>query len=312
MHEVLIRELKQLATKTLGFQLVGIASADPLDGDDSRLQAWLAAGSHSEMSYLATTAAVRAHPARFLPGARSVVCVAMSYHDAHEPPKLRPEGGRAVVARFARRSDYHTVLKIRLLRLGRWLAGKEPGAGWRVAVDTAPLLEKALAQRAGLGWIGRNTCLVNPKLGSELLLGELVTTLPLPPDPPQPGLCGDCRACVDACPTRALDASRGLQARRCIAYLTIEHSGELPASPPPPLHGHLFGCDICQAVCPFNEAAAPSCAQPLRPRPALISPSLSQFAALDKHGWRALASGTPLKRLSFAKLQRNLAALARS
>jgi epoxyqueuosine reductase len=264
------------------------------------------------MRYLATTAAVRAHPTRFLPGARSVVCVAMSYHDAHEPPRLRPASGRAVVARYARRNDYHTVLKTRLLRLGRWLAAKEPGADWRVAVDTAPLLEKALAQRAGLGWIGRNTCLVNPKLGSELLLGELVTTLPLPPDPPQPGLCGDCRACVDACPTRTLDANRRLQARRCIAYLTIEHSGELPASPPPPLHGHLFGCDICQAVCPFNEAAAPSCAQPLRPRPALISPVLSQLAALDEHGWRALAAGTPLKRLNFATLQRNLAALASS
>jgi epoxyqueuosine reductase len=305
----LVEELKRFATTALGLQLVGVASAEPLADDENRLQTWLAAGRHGGMGYLADTAAVRARPDRFLPGARSVICVAMSYHDEHEPPRLHPEVGSAVVARYARRTDYHRVIKRRLLSLGRWLARVQSGVRWRAAVDTAPLLEKALAQRAGLGWIGRHTCLVHPELGSELLLGELVTTLELPPDAPQPDRCGTCRACVDSCPTRALDGAPGLHAGRCIAYLTIEHDGEFPTAPP--LHGYLFGCDICQAVCPFNRAA-PSCAVALRPRPELAAPARAQLAALDEASWRALVAGTPLTRLGFARLRRNLAALATS
>jgi epoxyqueuosine reductase len=311
VNEDLATALKTHALEELGFDLVGITSAEPLAGRD-HLARWLAAGAQGEMRYMTATAAVRGDPRRFLPGARSVVCVAMSYHDAHEAPELPPWGRRVVVARYARRSDYHKVIRHRVVRLGRFLGARRPGATWRPAVDTAPLLEKELAQRAGLGWIGKNTCLINRSFGSELLLGELVTDVELPIDRPAEDHCGTCTACLEACPSRAITAPRRLDARRCISYLTIEHRSELPPVLLPALGAHLAGCDVCQAVCPWNRHAPQRCAAPLAARKELAGLTVDELLALDEEGWRTLTAGTPLRRLDWARFRRNLAAAARN
>jgi epoxyqueuosine reductase len=303
------REIKTYAQETLGFDLVGVTTADVLPGAE-RLAHWVADGAHGEMRYMAETAPLRGDPRRFLPEARSVVCVAMSYHAEPEPPELKRGGGRAVVARYARRKDYHVVIRKHLIRLGRLISELVPGARWRPAVDTAPLLEKELAQRAGLGWIGKNTCLINRRLGSELLLGELVTTAQLAPDEPETDHCGTCTACLAACPTRAFDEPGRLDARRCLSYLTIEHRSALPQTLLPTLAPHLFGCDICQAVCPWNRHAPPSCAPALATRPALGDLTVATLGRLDEAGWAALSAGTPLRRLDFQRMRRNLAAQA--
>jgi len=301
-------EIKAFARHVLGFDLVGITTAEPLAGA-AHLARWVGEGAHGGMTWMAETAPLRGDPRALLPGARSVICVAMSYHTAPDPAGAAPPG-RALVARYARRKDYHKVIKTRLTRLGRRLATIVPGARWRTAVDSAPLLEKELAQRAGLGWIGKNTCLINRGLGSELLLGELLTTAALPPDKPESDHCGTCTACLTACPTGALPETRRLDARRCLSYLTIEHRGPLPAALLPSLGDHLFGCDICQDVCPWNRHAPPSCAPPLATRPHLERLTRAELERLDEAGWAAVAAGSPLRRLDYPRLRRNLAAIA--
>jgi epoxyqueuosine reductase len=305
----LAADIKTHAHQVLGFDLVGITTADPLPGA-AHLARWVAASAHGEMGYMAETAHLRGDPRHLLPGASSVVCVAMSYHTEPESPELGPGKGRVVVARYARRKDYHAVIRRRLVRLGRFISERVPGARWRPAVDTAPLLEKELAQRAGLGWLGKNTCLINRRLGSEVLLGELVTTVALPPDEPETDHCGTCSACLDACPTRAFDGPGRLDARRCISYLTIEHRSPLPEALLPVVAPHLFGCDICQAVCPWNRHAPPSCAPALSTRAPLGELTVAALDGLDEAGWGALSAGTPLRRLEFPRLRRNLAAIA--
>ena len=309
MSATLATDIKSFAIRELGFDLVGITTAEPLPGAE-HLSRWVAGRAHGDMAYMASTSAVRADPRLFMAGARSVICVAMSYHEPNEPPESGPVGTRAVVARYARRRDYHKAIRPRLVRLGRLVSDRVPGASWRPAVDTAPLLEKELAQRAGLGWIGKNTCLINRRLGSELLLGELVTDVALPPDEPETDHCGTCRACLDVCPTRAFDGPGCLDARRCISYATIEHRGELPKALLPSLGAHLFGCDICQAVCPWNGRAPRSCNPALATRQQLGCLTREALEGLDDAGWAALAAGTPLRRLDFRRFRRNLAAIA--
>jgi len=301
-------EIKTHARQALGFDLVGITTAEPLPGA-AHLARWVTDGAHGDMAYMAETAHLRGDPRHLLPGARSVVCVAMSYHTEPESPEPGPGVRHAVVARYARRKDYHTVIRRRLVRLGRFISEHAPGSRWRPAVDTAPVLEKELAQRAGLGWLGKNTCLINRNLGSELLLGELVTTVALPPDEPETEHCGSCTACLEACPTRAFDGPGRLDARRCISYLTIEHRGPMPEALLPAVAPHLFGCDICQAVCPWNRHAPRSCASALATRAPLGELTLAGLESLDEAGWIALAAGTPLRRLDFPRLRRNLAAI---
>ena len=309
MASDLAADIKAHAHQALGFDLVGITTADPLPGA-AHLARWVAAGAHGDMGYMAETADLRGDPHHLLPEARNVVCVAMSYHTDPESPELGPRNGRAVVARYARRKDYHSVIRRRLVRLGRFIAEQAPGARWRPAVDSAPVLEKELAQRAGLGWIGKNTCLINRRLGSELLLGELVTSLALPPDRPETDHCGTCTACLHACPTLAFDGPGRLDARRCISYLTIEHRGPLPEALLPALGPHLFGCDICQAVCPWNRHAAPSCSPALATRVALAELTVDTLGGLSQAGWRAVSAGTPLRRLDYPRMRRNLFAIA--
>jgi len=300
-------ELQHYAVHALGFNLAGITDASPLEGS-GRLARWLAAGAHGEMAYMARTAAVRGDPRRFLPGARSVVVVALSYHDGPALPSA-PAAGTVHIARYARRRDYHHVLRRRLVALGRFLDARRPGCRWRVAVDTAPLLERELAQRAGLGWIGKNTCLINRRLGSDLFLGELVTDVELVPAAPGRHHCGRCTACLDACPTAALTAPGFLDARRCISYLTLEHRSAFLAQEAAAVGRHLAGCDICQDVCPWNRRAPTSCDGTLATRPHLVEPRVVALALLGESGWQRFSAGTPLRRLDFARFSRNLAAI---
>ncbi len=299
--------LRAYALETLGFDLFGVAPAEPLTGV-RHLARWLALGFHGEMAYMARTAALRGDPRALLPGAQSVVCVACAYHDPPDPP-LRP--GYARVARYARRRDYHKVMRKKLLQLGRYLREILPEAHFKVVVDSGPLLEKELAQRAGLGWIGKNTCLINRHCGSELLLGELITTVPLPSDPPETDHCGSCTACLAACPTQALRKPYQLDARRCISYLTIEHKSAFDSQHPLQLAGYIFGCDLCQTCCPWNRHATPTVNPHLATRPHLGDLSLKVLTSLDAQGWEALGQGTPLRRLTFQRLRRNLRALDR-
>lgn len=298
------QKLRAYALSTLGFDLFGVAPAQPLEGQ-RHLAAWLALGFHGEMAYMERSASLRGDPRALLPEASSVICVACTYHDPPDPP---PPPGHARVARYARRRDYHKVMRKKLLQLGRYMREAFPQAQFKVVVDSGPLLEKELAQRAGLGWIGKNTCLINRHLGSELLLGELITTLPLPPDQPETDHCGTCTACLAACPTEALRQPYQLDARRCISYLTIEHKSPFGETPPH-LAGYLFGCDLCQTCCPWNRHAPERVNPHLATRTHLANLSIAKLAALDADGWAQLAEGTPLRRLSFQRLHRNLTAL---
>lgn len=273
----------------------------------ARLRRWLASGAHGDMDYLARTESLRADPTGLLPGARSAIVGAVSYHEPLGHPQPVPDDRESVrVARYAIRPDYHRVLRRRMIGLGRLLERLVPGAAWRAAVDTSPILEKELAYRAGLGWIGRNTLLIHSKLGSELLLGVLLTDVSLTPGMPQPDRCNDCSACVDACPTAAIRPDRWLEARRCLSYLTIEHRGAFPSDLCSAVGNRLAGCDVCQQVCPWNRIAQPPASPVLPVRPRMANLTVSLLRQLDPEGWRELARGTPLNRLGFDRFKRNL------
>ncbi len=303
----LSEDLRRFTLDTLGFDLVGITTAEPPSGAD-RLRRWLQRGQHGSMTWMAESAGERTDIRRFLPGARSLVSVAVSYAEPHDLEA--PDAGIARIARYARRGDYHAILKRRLVALGRFLAERAPGLRWRVAVDTAPVLEREVAQRAGLGWIGRNTCLVNRRFGCDLLLGELVTDLELEPDAPGLDHCGTCTACLDACPTGALDAVEGVDSRLCISYLTIEHRVPFEPGESRSLADHLFGCDQCLTACPFTRRARGACNQALAMRPHLHTPRTEDLLGLDAQGWFHFSKGTPLRRLDFGRFRRNLEAVA--
>ena len=297
--------LKARATDE-GFDLVGVAEAGPARSVD-RLRSWLDAGMHGEMGYMARTVGLRADPRSLLAGCRSVVATAMSYRTSL-PASTDPLPGDSVwVSRYAWGRDYHKMLKRRLVRLGRWLADERPGCRWRAAVDTAPILEREWAARAGLGWIGKNTALLNRRLGSELFLGLLLTDLELEPDEPAPEHCGRCTACLDACPTRAFPEPRRLDARRCIAYLTVEHRSEIPADLAPAAGRMIAGCDVCQEVCPWTRRAPADLHADLAPAPQRFAPSLAKLEALDEQGYRAWRRGSALNRIRYPQFRRNLA-----
>lgn len=292
----------------IGFDLVGVTH--PALSDHTAFYAdWLAQGYHAEMGYMARPDAVekRADPCRIMPQARSIIVVGMNYY-AGDP--LLTEGLRGRVARYAWGTDYHTVMVKKLRQLADWIAEQigQPVAR-RAHVDTGPLLERELAQRAGLGWIGKNTNLIHPELGSYFFLGELLLDLELEPDMPfAADRCGNCTACLDACPTGALTASRTLDARRCISYLTIEHRGSIPAEIRPLLGDRVFGCDTCQEVCPWNRSFARSTGEPaFAPRPGQVAPDLIELLKLDDDGFRARFRDTPLWRAGRAGLARNAA-----
>jgi len=316
-------ERVRAAARALGFDAVGIAPAEAPPHAEF-LHEWLARGHAGEMGWLARRAEVRADPRRVLPGARSVVAVALVYDDpgrgsstseargASEAAAARGAGARGRVARYAGGADYHDVLGRRLRSLAREIQALAPGTRTRSYVDTGPVLERPLAARAGLGWIGKNTLLIHPRLGSYLFLGVVLTDLALAADRPEPDHCGSCRACLDACPTGAFPEPYVLDATRCLSYTTIELRGAIPEPLRAPQTDWVFGCDVCQDVCPWNTRARRSVPAPdsaprgeLAARAPWPAPSLAALLALDESGFREAARGTALRRTKWRGLLRN-------
>ncbi|HWZ87042.1 MAG TPA: tRNA epoxyqueuosine(34) reductase QueG [Thermoanaerobaculia bacterium] len=282
-----------------GFTRFGIARAGAAPRFD-RFERWIAAGFHAGMRYLEDTLPERRSPGRLLSGARSVVCLAAPYS---AEPHVAPDGSR--YARYARGADYHGCLRERACRVADRSRARLPG-DWasRVCVDSTPLAERAFAAAAGLGWIGKNGCLIDPEQGSYLLLAEIVTDLDLPADDPAAEQCGACVRCLDACPTGALRAPAVLDASRCIAYWTIEHSGPVPDAWKEAAGDHVFGCDVCQEVCPWN---APLAARAALSPPGAEAPTRAQVLAMGKGAWRRRFGKTAVNRAARRGLQRNAA-----
>jgi epoxyqueuosine reductase len=304
-------EAMRAYAETLGFCAFGIAPAgtDPIHGD--RLSAWLAQGMHGSMEWMAERAHQRRAPQALWPEARSVIALGMSYAPAGDPLRLAAQGELARISAYAQGGDYHDALKKALKALARWLVAEAPKRGLgepqvKVFTDTAPVMEKPLAQAAGLGWQGKHTNVVSGQHGSWLFLGEIYTTLDLPPDQPARDRCGSCRACQDACPTQAFPEPYRLDARRCISYLTIEHKGPVPLELRPALGNRIYGCDDCLAVCPWNKFARDAHAfRAYLPRAELAAPELADLLTLDDAAFRQLFSGSPIKRIGRNRFVRN-------
>jgi len=288
----------------LGFDLCGIARAGALDPEP--LRRWLSNGWAADLGYMRERLDERLDPRRLLEGAASVIIVAAGYGPAPGEPEPPPDA--LVVARYARRRDYHNALLKPLRKLAAWLRAR--GARAYAEVDAGAVAEKAWAQRAGLGWIGKNGCLINERWGSWLLLGALVTDLALEPDAEHPDRCGDCRLCIPACPTGAIPEPRFVDARRCLAYHTIEHRGPIPEDVAARAGGRVFGCDACQDVCPWNRRAAPVKLVSLRVKPELVA--LRGVLELTEASARARFEGTPLMRAGRDGLVRSALAVAPS
>ncbi|MBI3810687.1 MAG: tRNA epoxyqueuosine(34) reductase QueG [Nitrospirae bacterium] len=297
--------------QVLGFDAVGITAADGLEQDDHALTQWLADGRHGGMGYMAREPRRRSRPQDVLPGAKSIIVLAMNYAQGDHPdPPPSVITGR--VSRYAWGRDYHLIIEERLAQLGAFIhdaAG--PGTDCRSYVDHGPVLEKAFARQAGIGFIGKNTLLITEAFGSWVFLSVILTTLELEPGPPQTSQCGSCRACLDACPTGALIAPYQLDASRCISYLTIENKGEIPDELKSRLNGWVFGCDICQEVCPYNAHPTPTAVKAFQPDQG-AGPwlDLKRVTALDSdEKFRAAFKDTPLLRPKRTGLQRNATAL---
>jgi epoxyqueuosine reductase len=293
--------------RELKFDLVGIAPATLDPRPVEYLHDWLAGGQAGEMHYLHRRLDERTDPARYLPGAKTIVCVASNYHFPLDPTPPEQQRSHGKVARYALGDDYHEIIKHRLYDLADWIREAYPGVQTRCGVDSVPVMEKPLAQRAGIGWIGKNTCLIHPRKGSWLLLGEVLTTMDLPTDHAAVDRCGTCRRCIDACPTGAITGPYQLDARRCISYLTIEHAGPIDESLQRQMGDWLYGCDVCQDVCPFNRKAPIASDEPLRPRLRTGTLDLHEVLRWQPREPNPTLSGTAIKRVKLPTLQRNAA-----
>lgn len=296
--------IKQRA-REIGFDLCGIASAEHFPALD-RFSEWMARGYAGEMTYLTRSANARSSIRGFLPSARAVIVVAAAYDAEGESPGSGSV--RARIARYARGDDYHDVLATRLDALVAWLRERH-GAPFDAAIfaDKEPVQERAYAQRAGIGWIGKNTCLINPQLGSWLLLGGIATSVQLEPDAQITDFCGSCTLCVDACPTGALIEERELDATKCISYLTIEVKGGIPEALRPAVGDHAWGCDVCQDVCPYNLAPLDATLAPLKARPDRVAPTAADLWQRNDQELREFVDGSAMTYRSLARLRRNLA-----
>jgi epoxyqueuosine reductase len=288
-----------------GFDAVGFARAEADPRDRQHLTTYLAEGRHGEMEWMARTPECRADPRVLWPEAKGIVCLGVNYGPAEDPRAVHAEPDRGAISVYARGRDYHDVLKKRLKAFGLWLV-ETHRCDVKVFVDTAPVMEKPLAMRAGLGWIGKHTNLVSRSFGSWLFLGEVFTTLDLVADAPETDHCGSCDACLRACPTGALPAPYRIDPRRCISYLTIEHGGPIAPDLAAVFGNRIYGCDDCLSVCPWNKYARPASDAELRPRADLAAPRLSDLAPLNDAGFRSRFSGSPIKRSGVARFLRNV------
>jgi epoxyqueuosine reductase len=294
--------------RELGFADVGIAGTD-LGEDEAHLQRWLAEGHHGEMDYMARHGTRRSRPAELEPGTLRVVSLRMDYI----PPGLPNawdvirDGEKAYVARYALGRDYHKLMRHRLQKLASRIEERVGEFRYRAYVDSAPVLEKAIARNAGLGWIGKHTVLINKRAGSYFFLGELYTDLPLPLDAPATAHCGSCRRCIDVCPTQAIVAPYQLDARRCISYLTIELKGSIPVELREPMGNRVFGCDDCQLVCPWNKFAQEATEPDFAPRHSLDGPKLVELFAWTEEEFLSRTEGMAIRRTGYEGWLRNLA-----
>lgn len=307
--ETLEQRLKAEAAR-LGFVACRIASADAAPQAGARLRQWLDAGHHGDMLWMEERADERASPKGLWPEVRSVVMLGMSYAPARDPLALAEVGERARFSVYAQGKDYHDVVKKALKGLARWLVAQHPGA-LKVFVDTAPVMEKPLAQGAGLGWQGKHSNLVSREHGSWLFLGALYTQAELAPDAGQADHCGSCTACQTACPTDAFPMPYVVDARRCVSYLTIEHKGPIPEGLREGIGNRVYGCDDCLAVCPWNKFADAAAAnRAFVGRAELAAPAIGDLLDLDDAGFREIFSGSPIKRIGRDRLVRNAAIAA--
>jgi epoxyqueuosine reductase len=300
-----VREAIRDQALAAGFDAVGFAAAHLDDEARDGLREFIARGYHGDMGWLAGTAQRRADPRALWPEARTVVVLGVNYAPEDDPLALAGNREAGVVSVYARGRDYHDTLKRRLREFAHWIEGRWPGA-LKLFVDTAPVMEKPLAQQAGIGWQGKHTNLVSRQFGSWLFLGEIYLSLALEPDPPDSDHCGSCRRCLDACPTRAFPAPHRLDARRCISYLTIEHKGMIPVELRSAIGNRIYGCDDCLAVCPWNKFARASPEPDFLARAELTAPRLADLAALDDAGFRRLFAGSPVKRTGRNRFLRNV------
>jgi epoxyqueuosine reductase len=304
--EALAQRLKALA-RDAGFQRAGISDV-ALGEDEAHLRDWLAQGLHGSMDWMARHGDKRSRPAELLPGTLRVLSVGMDY--GREPDEAWAnlhDHERAYVARYALGRDYHKLMRQRLQRLADQVAAEVGPFGFRVFVDSAPVLERALARNAGLGWIGKHTCLVDKDGGSWFFLGEIYLDLPVPADAPASNHCGTCSRCIDVCPTRAITAPYRLDARRCISYLTIEHEGAIDEELRPLIGNRIFGCDDCQLVCPWNKFARRSDEPDFRVRNDLDRATLAQLFAWTEAEFLQRTEGSAIRRSGYSRWLRNLA-----
>ncbi len=297
-------ELRRKAAD-LGFDGVRVTTPGAIGAAGEHLADFITAGRHGDMHWMQTTADRRAHPSVLWPQARSVIMLAMSYAPATDPLDALDDPHRGVVSVYAKGKDYHDVLKGRIKQLAADFA-RTSGAEVKVFVDTAPVMEKPLAAAAGLGWQGKHTNLVSRKLGSWFFLGAIFTTLDLETDEAHDDHCGECRRCLDICPTKAFPAPYDLDARRCLSYLTIQHTGHIAREFRKPMGNRIYGCDDCLAVCPWNKFAARAREDAFHARENLQAPLLAELVRLDDAGFRAFFSGSPIKRIDRDRFVRNV------
>jgi epoxyqueuosine reductase len=300
-----IREAIRDRALAEGFDAVGFAAARLDDQARDGLYQFIARGYHGDMGWLAGTAERRGDPRALWPEARTVIVLGVNYAPDDDPLALAGDPEAGAVSVYARGRDYHDTLKRRLKALAHWIDRQWPGA-LKLFVDTAPVMEKPLAQQAGIGWQGKHTNLVSRQFGSWLFLGEIYLSLALEPDAPERDHCGSCRRCLDVCPTAAFPAPHRLDARRCISYLTIEHKGMIPVELRALIGNRIYGCDDCLAVCPWNKFARAAHEPDFLPRADLTAPRLAELAALGDGDFRLKFAGSPIKRIGSARFRRNV------
>ena len=288
----------------LGFARVGIARAEPLAGEGARLRDWLARGYQGSMHWMERTVEKRTDPARVLPDARSVIAVALNYYT--EVPHA-DRAGTGKISRYAWGDDYHDLVGGKLGEFCAWLLQEFPGCSVRPYVDTGPVMDKAWAERAGVGWEGKHTNVITTDYGSWVFLGEVLTTLVLDPDEPAVDRCGTCTLCIEACPTGAIVEPYVVDSNLCLSYLTIEHRGPIEGEITQQFDGWIYGCDVCQDVCPWNRKFASASSDPrFAPRPGSANPDLNDWRSMDQAGFSARFKGSPVKRTKLEGLLRNV------
>ncbi len=296
----------QAKARALGFDVCRVTSPDSIPKAPQQLAAWLASGAAGSMDWMARTQARRSDPRKLWPETASIILLGMNYGPAADPLGLLAQKSAANISVYARGRDYHGLIKGKLKLLGSWLASEAKGTELKVFVDTAPVMEKPLAQAAGLGWAGKHSNLVSKEFGSWLFLGAIFTNLPLTPDPPETDHCGSCAACLDICPTKAFPRPYMLDARRCISYLTIEHKDHIDREFRPLIGNRIFGCDDCLAVCPWNKFAVFAHEAKLQAREEFAAPQIADLLRLDDAAFRVLFAGSAVKRIGFDRFTRNV------